>query len=79
VKIVNIQAAKKHLSRLIEEAAQGKEIILAKAGRPMARLVPYKQKEARRKLGLFRGKIRELPGCWDTDPSMEAEFARPAL
>jgi len=41
VKTVNIQAAKTHLSRLVEEAAAGEEIVLAKAGKPVARLVPY--------------------------------------
>jgi len=42
VKTVNIQAAKTHLSRLVEEAAAGEEIVLAKAGKPIARLVSYR-------------------------------------
>jgi prevent-host-death family protein len=40
MKLVNIQAAKTHLSRLVEEARGGDDIVLAKAGRAMVRLVP---------------------------------------
>jgi prevent-host-death family protein len=46
MKTVNIHAAKTHLSRLVEQAAAGEEIIIAKAGKPMARLtsVPVEPK-----------------------------------
>ena len=37
---VNIHAAKTHLSRLVDQAAAGEEIVIARAGRPVARLVP---------------------------------------
>lgn len=37
---VNLHAAKTHLSRLVDEAANGKEVVIAKAGKPMVRLVP---------------------------------------
>ncbi len=40
----NIHEAKTHLSRLVERAAAGEEIIIAKAGKPMARLVPMANK-----------------------------------
>ena len=43
---INIHAAKTHLSRLVEDVARGEEIILAKAGRPIARLVPLRQTDA---------------------------------
>lgn len=54
---VNIHAAKTQLSRLVDAAAAGEEIIIARAGRPVARLVPFQQSEARprRKLGQFAG------------------------
>ena len=49
---------KTHLSALVEEAAAGKEIIIAKAGKPMARLVPLeKKKDVKRTLGMLKGKI----------------------
>jgi prevent-host-death family protein len=74
VKSVNIQAAKTHLSRLVEEAVAGEEIVLAKAGKPLVRLMPVQPKTKKRKLGGLRGSIKELPGCWDPDPAIEAEF-----
>lgn len=55
---VNIQQAKTQLSRLVELAAGGEEIIIAKSGRPVARLVPYATKGAVRRPGTMRGKIR---------------------
>ena len=55
---VNIHDAKTHFSRYVEEAAQGKEIIIAKAGKPLARIVPLVAIKAPRKLGLLNGKAR---------------------
>lgn len=59
---VNIHQAKTHLSRLVELAASGKEIIIAKAGRPIARLVPYVAKGKVRRPGQLRGKLRIKKG-----------------
>ncbi|MDA0655464.1 MAG: type II toxin-antitoxin system Phd/YefM family antitoxin [Proteobacteria bacterium] len=56
---VNIHAAKTHLSRLIEDAAAGEEIIIAKHGKPVARLVSMEQKPAQgRRPGILKGKIK---------------------
>ena len=52
--MINIHAAKTQLSRLVEQAAAGEEIIIAKAGKPMAKLVPLEPKRKVR-LGLFEG------------------------
>ncbi len=53
---VNIHAAKTHLSRLIDAVADGEEIIIARAGRPVARLVPVQGIAApRRQLGQMEG------------------------
>lgn len=68
----NIQEAKTHLSRLVEMAASGEEIIIAKAGKPMARLVPYVIERQPRKGGFFRGNIQESPDCWETDDELIA-------
>ncbi|MGB8842401.1 MAG: type II toxin-antitoxin system Phd/YefM family antitoxin [Aliidongia sp.] len=54
---VNLYEAKTHLSQLVERAAGGEEIIIAKAGRPLARLVPLKTRREPRPLGLFRGEM----------------------
>lgn len=56
---VNIHAAKTHLSRLVDEAAAGKEIIIARAGKPVAKLVSLTapQPRAKRRLGLLTGQL----------------------
>jgi prevent-host-death family protein len=55
---VNIHQAKTQFSRLVERAGGGEEIIIAKSGKPVARLVPYAPKGAVRRPGTMRGKIR---------------------
>ena len=55
-RVLNIYEAKTHLSALVDEAAAGREIIIAKAGRPKAKLVPLRQ-SARRAPGRAKGKI----------------------
>ncbi len=57
MKTVNMHEAKTHLSRLVEEAAAGNEIIIAKAGKPCARLVPCAPARKPRVLGRMKGKI----------------------
>lgn len=56
--IVNIHEAKTHLSRLVDEVASGAEVIIAKAGKPMARLSPMAPVKKTKKLGLLKGKIK---------------------
>ena len=55
---VNIHAAKTNLSSLVEKAAAGEEIIIAKAGKPVARLVPLEEPDFRKSFGILKGKIR---------------------
>jgi prevent-host-death family protein len=55
---INIHQAKTHLSRLVEDVASGNEILIAKGGRPMARLVPLRRDETPRRAGLLKGKLR---------------------
>jgi len=57
-KSINIHEAKTHLSRLVEQAAAGREIIIAKAGKPLARLMPLALPARTKKLGLLKGKIK---------------------
>lgn len=56
-RILNLYQAKSQLSALVEEAAAGKEVVIAKAGVPRARLVPLKTR-ARRQPGGSKGRIR---------------------
>lgn len=57
--ITNISEAKASLSKLIRQVQQGEEVIIGKAGKPIARLVPYKQDPSPRRLGAgaWKGKI----------------------
>jgi prevent-host-death family protein len=54
---VNVHEAKTHLSRLLEQAHAGEEIILAKAGKPYARLVPLRSEPPRRRPGRLPGRL----------------------
>ncbi|CAN5533050.1 type II toxin-antitoxin system prevent-host-death family antitoxin [soil metagenome] len=54
---VNIHEAKTHLSRLLERVGEGEEIVIAKAGRPVARLVPLGERTGRREPGSAVGKV----------------------
>ena len=55
---VNIYDAKTRLSQLVDRAEAGEEIIIARGGRPAARLVPYRGPAVMRKPGRMRGRIR---------------------
>lgn len=57
MRTVNIHEAKTHLSRLVEDVRAGEEILIAKAGRPIARLVPMAAARKRRKLGWLQGRF----------------------
>ena len=61
---VNIHEAKTQLSKLVEQAAAGSEVVIAKAGQPMAKLVPLVATNRVRKLGILKGKIK-IPDDFD--------------
>ncbi len=75
MKTINIQAAKTHLSRLVDQAAAGEEIILAKAGKPLAKLVAYQVAKSPRVGGQLKGQIWTSPDCWDQDDALTAQMA----
>lgn len=54
---VNIHEAKTHLSRLVERAEHGEEIVIGRAGKPVARLVPFRSTSGPRKPGSWRGRV----------------------
>jgi prevent-host-death family protein len=56
--ITNISEAKTHLSSLIEKVIAGEEIIIGKAGKPVAKLVRYERREETRRPGALKGKIK---------------------
>lgn len=72
---VSLYQAKTRLSELVEQAAQGREIIIAKSGKPKARLVPLAPKDTRhlRKPGRGKGKVWIAP---DFDAPLPPEILR---
>ena len=64
---VNIHDAKTHLSRLVDRAAAGEEITIARAGKPVAKLVPYQAPTERRTPGAWRGQVWMAPDFDATD------------
>jgi prevent-host-death family protein len=74
MKTVNIQAAKTHLSRLVDEAVAGQEIVLAKAGKPLVRLTPVQPDASPRTPGAWRGKVRMAKDFNAEDPEIIALF-----
>ena len=66
MQIYNIHEAKTNLSKLIEKTQNGEEVIIAKAGKPVAKLVAHKEKLKPRKLGLLKGKIT-IPDNFDDE------------
>jgi prevent-host-death family protein len=58
MKQVNIHQAKTELSKLVERAEAGEEIVIARAGKPAAKLVPLSRSRGHRRLGMLDGKFR---------------------
>jgi prevent-host-death family protein len=69
---INIHQAKTHLSRLVEDVAAGGEVLIAKGGKAMARLVPLRRDDTPRRPGMLKGKLRIAD-------DFERPWAEPAL
>jgi prevent-host-death family protein len=58
MRVFNIHEAKTHFSKLLEHVQNGEEIVIAKAGKPVARLLPFKEKNFSRRIpGIDKGKV----------------------
>jgi prevent-host-death family protein len=57
MQIINIHQAKTNLSSLIQQTLAGKDVVIAKAGKPVVKIVAFKEKLKPRKPGLWKGKI----------------------
>lgn len=77
MKVVNTHEAKTHLSRLLDEVASGEQIVIAKAGKPVAMLVKYEAARKPRILGLLQGRVTEAADCWEPDDDLEQSIATP--
>jgi len=69
----NMHDAKTHLSRIIERVEQGEEIVIDRAGVPVARVVPLVRRVNRTAVGSLAGQV-DLSGDWDS-PDTNAEIA----
>ncbi|MBF6604378.1 MAG: type II toxin-antitoxin system Phd/YefM family antitoxin [Chloroflexi bacterium] len=73
---VNIHEAKTHLSRLVERVEAGEEVVIARAGRPVARLVAFQPRSQPRVPGLWRGLVRVAADFDRTDDELLDTFER---
>ena len=71
---VNVYEAKTQLSRLIDRALTGEDVVIARAGRPLVRLVPVGERTARRRPGSARGQIRVADDFDELPPDVAAAF-----
>jgi prevent-host-death family protein len=71
---VNIHEAKTHLSRLLQKVSEGEEVIIARAGVPVARLVAVSQSKPTRPLGIAKGEIWMADDFDAPMPEFEALF-----
>lgn len=71
---VNIHEAKTHLSRLVERVEAGEEVVIARAGRPVARLVAFKPRTERRRPGLWQGRVVLAPDFDAPDEQIRTAF-----
>jgi len=75
--IVNIHEAKTHLSRLVQRVQNGEEIVIARAGKPVARLTAIATRPARRIPGMDKGKVIIHPDFDDPLPEFDPDYMHP--
>lgn len=71
---VNVHEAKTHLSRLLADVEAGEEVVIARAGKPVARLVPDANTRQPRRPGWAKGKIEILDGFDEYDEQIARDF-----
>ncbi len=69
-----IAEAQAQLPRLIDMAAQGEVVVIAQAGKPVARIVPYSRPEGEREGGQWQGRVQMAPDFDELPPEMAAAF-----
>jgi prevent-host-death family protein len=74
MKVINIQEAKTHLSRYVDAAAGGDEVVIGKHGKPLARLIPFRPVHDRRPLGGLEGRITLADDFDAPDARIDALF-----
>ena len=74
MRVVNMHEAKGKLSKLVEEALAGEEVVIAKAGKPLVKLVPYEPASEPRKFGGYESEICIPPDFDETDEEIVKLF-----
>ncbi len=76
MRTINIHAAKTHLSRLVEEVAAGEPFVIAKAGKPMAQVIPISapKKKAKKRIGLMKGAYTLPDNFEEIDKQLDKEI-----
>jgi prevent-host-death family protein len=74
---VNIHEAKTHFSRLLQRVAMGEEVVIAKAGTPVAKLLPLNSKKPEFKFGSAKGEFVVPDDFNEPDPALEDLFYKP--
>lgn len=77
MKVVTIHAATTQLSRLIEEAVAGEQVVIAQGRTPVARLLPLAARSPRRKFGAMRGRARVSAAFFEPLPEHAADGGNP--
>jgi prevent-host-death family protein len=73
--VANIHEAKTNLSRLIDRAEAGEEVIIARAGKPVVRLIAYKQNSPPKRVpGIWKGKVQLSPDFEELPESIASAF-----
>ena len=68
-KTVTVHQAKTNLSRLIQKASNGEEVIIARGSKPIARLVPFGERKGKRRPGSWKGKLVVGPEFFEDLPA----------
>lgn len=74
MKPVNIHEAKSRLSELVQKAEAGEEVVIARAGKPVAKLVPLPKVDRSKLFGMFKGQISVPADIHDGDEEIEKLF-----
>jgi prevent-host-death family protein len=74
VEIVNMHDAKTHFSRLVERVERGDEVVIGRAGKPVAKLVPFPGPSGPRVPGGWEGKVRIEEDFDELPPEIAAAF-----
>ena len=74
--VVNIYEAKTHLSKLIQKVLDGDEVIIAKSGKPLVKVVPVDAEKKKVKFGLLKGQIRIAEDFNEFGPELQSLFQK---